>query len=590
MYGILSLTIVSFLLPDLTYSGKIYQEYQNDYPTNYEYYEAEYDDVSENQFDEENNEKESNRTLTFISTPKTFVVYEGDAIKLPCNVDNLENLLIIWKRGNRIITLGEKPYEDDDSRVQVEKTVNGNTLVIRLSEEKDAGEYVCQVSSAKPVELKHTVKIIVRPEVESVPKSGLLGVKAGESAELLCKVTRGSPEPDVMWRRKERPMPSGENTLSGLSIIFPETNRHHSGLYTCYADNGWKMPSAATIRLDVQHEPEIEQEMMTVRNKEETEIQITCKVHASPLATVEWYRDGHLLEIKDNVITKRGNRHTLLLTGIKKKDRRGKYECRARNDMGELSAVIDITDEDSDAATKLEEHVHNEDSQHKMKVHLDQESGKKHEKADDIHLNNNEMEESSVVIDATDEDSDLAIIVDQEDGKVHEKADNIHSNNNEIEESSAVKDATEEDSNVAIKIEEHDRTGDIQSKPKIHVDKEIVKIDNKSENVRLNAQATDDAVNSLFSKDLDDLSHDAHSEVANNRSDHVSDPIAESASAETHVSDSDESVPNIFKIETKKESQEVSKPEKLRDTSSSISNAGDLYLCLAFSVIYMVGF
>ena len=71
-----------------------------------------------------------------------------------------ENLLIIWKRGNRIITLGDKPYEDDDSRVQVEKTENGNTLVIRLSEEKDAGDYVCQVSSAKSVELKHTFKII----------------------------------------------------------------------------------------------------------------------------------------------------------------------------------------------------------------------------------------------------------------------------------------------------------------------------------------------------------------------------------------------------------------------------------------------
>lgn len=129
-----------------------------------------------------------------------------------------ENLLIIWKRGNRIITLGDKPYEDDDSRVQVEKTANGNTLVIRLSEEKDAGDYVCQVSSAKSVELKHTVKIIgetichdkniktsfaaVRPDVESAPKSGTLTVSVGDPAELSCKVTRGNPEPNVIWKRK----------------------------------------------------------------------------------------------------------------------------------------------------------------------------------------------------------------------------------------------------------------------------------------------------------------------------------------------------------------------------------------------------
>ena len=77
----------------------------------------------------------------------------------------LESLLIIWKRGNRIITLGNKPYEDDDSRIQVEDTANGNTLVIRLSEEKDDGEYVCQVSAAQPVELKHTVKIVGKVKV-----------------------------------------------------------------------------------------------------------------------------------------------------------------------------------------------------------------------------------------------------------------------------------------------------------------------------------------------------------------------------------------------------------------------------------------
>eukprot|EP00092_Neocalanus_flemingeri_P092678 GFUD01117680.1.p1 GENE.GFUD01117680.1~~GFUD01117680.1.p1 ORF type:complete len:135 (+),score=34.41 GFUD01117680.1:161-565(+) len=120
------------------------------------------------------------------------------------------------------------------------------------------------------------------------------------------------------------------------------------------------------------------------------------------------------------------------------------------------------------------------------------------------------------------------------------------------------------------------------TKPKIHIDNKTVKINNKSENGCLNAQATDDAVNSLFSEDLEEISHDAISEGANN----LSDPIADVGSAETHVSDCDD----ISEIETKKESQGVSKPEKLRDTSSSISHAGDLFLCLTFSVIYMLGF
>jgi len=387
--------LVSLVFPVLVISGRIGEEYQNDYPGDYN--EADYENGIEYSFSEENNEKESDRTPTFISSGKTLFVSEGDAIKLPCLVDNLENLLIIWKKGNKIITLGDKPYEDDDSRVQVEKAANGNTLVIRLSEEKDAGDYVCQLSSAKSVELTHTVKIIVRPDVESVPKSGILTVSVGDPAELSCKVTRGSPEPNVTWKRKDHPMPSGKESLSGPTVTFPQTSRHHSGLYTCYADNGWRSAATATIRLDVQHAPEIEQEVMKVQNNDETEVRLICIVHASPLVTVEWYKDGQKMVVKDNVISKRGNRHTLLLIGISEDDRNSKFECRARNAIGEATAVVGVPfdatdiksskeaeiiaenskikkmiDDNSDAALSLEELDRAQEFQNKIKIPLDQ--------------------------------------------------------------------------------------------------------------------------------------------------------------------------------------------------------------------------
>ena len=47
-----------------------------------------------------------------------------------------------------------------------------------------------------------TGNISVRPEVEAVRKH--IEVEAGEAAELECKVTRGSPDPEVIWRRKVR--------------------------------------------------------------------------------------------------------------------------------------------------------------------------------------------------------------------------------------------------------------------------------------------------------------------------------------------------------------------------------------------------
>ena len=47
-------------------------------------------------------------------------------------------------------------------------------------------------------------------------------------------------------------MPSGEDEVRGLSITFTPTSRTDSGIYTCYADNGFGRPSNATIILDVQ--------------------------------------------------------------------------------------------------------------------------------------------------------------------------------------------------------------------------------------------------------------------------------------------------------------------------------------------------
>ena len=67
--------------------------------------------------------------------------------------------MLLWKKGEDFISVGNRIVDSSDKRVQLVKEPNGNTLVISLAEEEDAGEYVCQVSTFKPVEIKHTVKI-----------------------------------------------------------------------------------------------------------------------------------------------------------------------------------------------------------------------------------------------------------------------------------------------------------------------------------------------------------------------------------------------------------------------------------------------
>ena len=65
--------------------------------------------------------------------------------------------MLIWKHGDQIVAIGSQVM--DKSRVNLEQSKNGNTLVISLAETSDAGDYICQISAYKPVELKHNVKV-----------------------------------------------------------------------------------------------------------------------------------------------------------------------------------------------------------------------------------------------------------------------------------------------------------------------------------------------------------------------------------------------------------------------------------------------
>ena len=281
------------------------------------------------------------------------MVNEGDTIKLPCQVDVLDGIIIIWKKGSKILALGEKMQDMEDTRIKVVPMKNGNKLVISLADfATDDGEFTCQLSALKTLELVHTVRVRVQPEVEAVPASGSLVVRAGAPAHLGCRVRRGSPPPEITWRRRERPMPDGEEELTAASLTFPTTTRHHTGVYTCSADNGWGRPATATIRLDVQHKPEIEQEETFIHTKDGDEVEITCTVHASPPAAVEWYRNGQLLDNNKTIIQKRGNRHSLMLQQVGKLDTFGKYQCRATNSLGEDMALTEVSGKAAPAAFK----------------------------------------------------------------------------------------------------------------------------------------------------------------------------------------------------------------------------------------------
>jgi len=307
-----------------------------------------YEDVASASNEETVGEQVIHRLPTFTSVGEQLLVNEGSTIRMPCIVNRLDGFVLLWKKGDEFVAVGDQMVVKNDPRFQLIKETNenggviGNTLVISLAEETDAGDYTCQVSTFKPVEIKHSVKIRVKPVIQRVPDNGIIVAETGDTVKLECQVTRGSPMPEITWRRKERKMPTGEDSMRGLSLTYKAVTRHHSGIYICSADNGFGEPTETELKLDVQHKPEIEQEETYIHTGEGDQTEVICIVHSSPRSQVTWYKDGIPLDGANYLMNQRGNRHTLTIPSVDA-SKMGKYTCRASNSYGEDQKTTEVS-------------------------------------------------------------------------------------------------------------------------------------------------------------------------------------------------------------------------------------------------------
>jgi len=105
------------------------------------------------------------------SSKLNIVVEEDQLIRLPCLMDNPDDISIIWSHigasGRKAqIAIGEKMLSTGRRTVKADRT--GSTLLILAAEKDDSGEYICEVAtgSESVPSLVHTVTVRARGEGE----------------------------------------------------------------------------------------------------------------------------------------------------------------------------------------------------------------------------------------------------------------------------------------------------------------------------------------------------------------------------------------------------------------------------------------
>ncbi|VVC24119.1 Hypothetical protein CINCED_3A013250 [Cinara cedri] len=281
---------------------------------------------------------DDNKIPKFLNKPGAYKVVTKDTIVLPCEVYNPENFVLAWKKGIAILTAGTTKVTPEE-RIRI---VEGYNLEIRNAQVNDAGNYICQIGTLDPVELKHTLQILIPPRIISLTANGKVSAKKGSDVTLQCNFT-GNPPPIITWTRKNNMLPNGDKTYVGNLFIIESVRRQADGIYICTASNDIGTPVDEEIDLNILYPPEVKEEQSIVFTTEGAETEIVCIVHAEPKADVLWYRDTLQLDMTEWRITDiRGNRYTLRMRKVQSTDF-GNYSCVADNGLGKSKRSIELT-------------------------------------------------------------------------------------------------------------------------------------------------------------------------------------------------------------------------------------------------------
>ncbi|XP_042863453.1 lachesin-like [Penaeus japonicus] len=182
-----------------------------------------------------------------------------DAI-LNCTVHNSGSHKVAWIDSLRGVVLTvEEGVVTGNPRVGIRHTVSPSgadswVLSVKSVTMKDAGTYMCQVSTKAGLRLLYNLSVVVPPTIQDAHSSPDVEVKEGEEARLSCGAT-GTPTPTILWRREDARLirlPGQQEPMwKGSTLVVRHARKEDAGAYLCIANNGVPPSVSKRVRLNV---------------------------------------------------------------------------------------------------------------------------------------------------------------------------------------------------------------------------------------------------------------------------------------------------------------------------------------------------
>ncbi|KAM6456551.1 hemicentin-1 isoform 2-T2 [Liasis olivaceus] len=258
-------------------------------------------------------------------------VIVNNPIQLECRVSGNPVPVITWYKDNLPLT----------NVAGITFLNRGQVAQIDAAQISDTGIYKCVVANAAGVaELFYSLQVHVQPSISG--NNEMVTVVVNNPVRLECEA-RGIPAPILTWLKDGSPVSSvsdGLQILSGGRILALRSAQiSDTGRYTCVAVNA-AGEEQRDIDLRVYVPPNIMGEEQNVSVAMGEHLELRCQSNAIPPPTLQWLKDGQLLQKKVGVtITEGGS--VLKIEQAQVQDT-GRYTCEATNIAGKMEKNYNV--------------------------------------------------------------------------------------------------------------------------------------------------------------------------------------------------------------------------------------------------------
>ncbi|XP_068449869.1 contactin-4 isoform X2 [Clinocottus analis] len=263
-----------------------------------------------------------------VQFPDTLRVSKGSSVKLEC-----------FALGNPVPSISWRRADGNPLPGKIKINHSSGILEIPYFRPEDAGVYECVAANSKGRNVARGQLVFHNAEhlhwVQTL-KDAHMAIDANLQWE--CKAM-GKPRPTYKWLKNGQLLTAegrihveaGRLTISRISLL-------DSGMYQCVAESEHGAVYASAELKVVASPPDFTRRPVKKATviRRGGEVVLECRPHASPRATVSWWREGELLkDSQRRTIMEDG---TLRITNISAWEG-GRYTCLARNHFGTSSST-----------------------------------------------------------------------------------------------------------------------------------------------------------------------------------------------------------------------------------------------------------